>query len=132
MAHDPRPRPLPRRAPPDGSLRYEAILAAAEALFGAHGFRKAGIDEIAAQAGVSKPLIYHYFRSKEQLIQAFYGRTHQEHLALCRPILERETSLRGRLLHVMRAKIESTSIASSSVIAAAGAKCWATLSRIRA
>ena len=34
---------------------------------------------IAEKAGVSLGNAYHYFRSKEQLIQAFYHRTHEEH-----------------------------------------------------
>jgi AcrR family transcriptional regulator len=48
---------------------------------------------------------YHYFRSKEQLIQAFYSRTHEEHLAHCAEMLTRERELKTRLLEVMRAKI---------------------------
>jgi len=78
MAAPPRPspatRPLPRRDPPVGSEKYEAILAAAEARFGAQGFRKAGIGEIARLAGVSKPLVYRYFRSKQHLFEVVADR----------------------------------------------------------
>jgi AcrR family transcriptional regulator len=68
----------PRRSPPDGSRKYRAILAAAEALFGAQGFRKAAVEEIAAAAGVSKPLIYRYFRSKKQLFELVVDRVIDE------------------------------------------------------
>jgi AcrR family transcriptional regulator len=43
-------------------------------LFGSHGFKKAGVDEIAAQAGVSKPLIYRYFASKKHLFEVVVER----------------------------------------------------------
>ena len=71
-------RPTPRRAPPSGSEKYDAILDAAEALFGAHGFQKAGVDEIAAGAGVSKPLIYRYFTSKQHLFELVVDRVISE------------------------------------------------------
>ena len=71
-------RPRPRRAPPASSHRYEAILEAAEAMFGAHGFKKAGVEEIAAEAGVSKPLIYRHFRSKEHLFEVVVDRVISE------------------------------------------------------
>jgi AcrR family transcriptional regulator len=64
----------PRSTPPPGSLKYRAILASAEAMFGAHGFQKAGVDEIAAHAGVSKPLIYRYFRNKKHLFEVVVDR----------------------------------------------------------
>ncbi len=68
---DPSPRrpPTPIRPPPTGSPKYASILRAAEHLFGLHGFQKAGVAEIAAQANVSKPLIYRYFESKKHLFE---------------------------------------------------------------
>jgi len=45
----------------------EAILAAARAEFAAKGLAGARVNEIAAQAGVNKQLIYYYFGSKEGL-----------------------------------------------------------------
>jgi AcrR family transcriptional regulator len=73
-----RSSPRPRRAPPTDSRRYESILDASEALFGAVGFQKASVEEIAAQAGVSKPLIYRYFRSKQHLFELVVDRVLNE------------------------------------------------------
>jgi AcrR family transcriptional regulator len=50
---------------------------------------------------------YYYFRSKEHLIQAFYAKTHEEHLEASRTVLETESDLESRLLGVMRAKLDT-------------------------
>lgn len=62
---------------------------------------------IAEEAGVAVGNAYYYFRAKEHLVQAFYERTHEEHLEASREILERERSLQKRLLGVMRKKIDT-------------------------
>ncbi len=45
----------------------EAILAAARALFLRQGYTATGIDEICAEAGITKGALFHYFDSKEAL-----------------------------------------------------------------
>ncbi len=50
--------------------RQEAILQAAFAVFAAHGYEAARIDEIARKAGIAKGTVYLYFRDKEQLFRA--------------------------------------------------------------
>lgn len=50
--------------------REEQILDVASRVFGTSGFAGTGIHEIASQAGISKPLIYTYFGSKEGLFEA--------------------------------------------------------------
>ena len=45
----------------------ETILAAALEVFSAHGFRGATLDQIAAEAGLSKPNLLYYFSSKEEI-----------------------------------------------------------------
>jgi len=49
------------------STTRAAILGAAEAVFGERGFRKATLEDIAAVAGVSRPLVYRYFGDKSEL-----------------------------------------------------------------
>ncbi|TCM76965.1 TetR family transcriptional regulator C-terminal domain-containing protein [Rhodovulum steppense] len=44
-----------------------AILEAALAVFSQHGFRGATLDQIAAEAGLSKPNLLYYFPSKEAI-----------------------------------------------------------------
>lgn len=58
----------PRRRAPRSAR--DLILKAATEAFLAHGYAGVSIDEIAAQAGVSKPTIYSHFQGKEQLFTA--------------------------------------------------------------
>jgi AcrR family transcriptional regulator len=78
------------------------ILETALELFVERGYEETTMRAIAAEAGVALGNAYYYFRSKEHLIQAFYDRLHEQHRETCLPILQREQTLKGRLLAVMR------------------------------
>jgi TetR/AcrR family transcriptional regulator len=54
----------------DSGATRQAILAAAERIFGDEGLEGARTDAIAAAAGVNKALLYYYFRSKGGLYRA--------------------------------------------------------------
>jgi AcrR family transcriptional regulator len=90
-----------------GQQTKAAILDAALELFLARGYEDTTMRAIAEQAGVALGNAYYYFHSKEHLIQAFYGRTHQDHLNASAALLTEERDLKARLLGVMRAKIET-------------------------
>lgn len=63
----------PRRRMP--RVEREALmLDVAEEMFGKHGYRAVSMDEIAARVGVSKPMLYHYYGSKERLFLACLAR----------------------------------------------------------
>lgn len=51
--------------------REAVMLRAAGAVFAARGFHAASMDEIADRVGVSKPMVYSYFGSKEALYFAY-------------------------------------------------------------
>ncbi len=46
------------------------MLAAAVEVFAEHGFHAASMDEIAARAGISKPMVYAYLGTKDELFLA--------------------------------------------------------------
>jgi AcrR family transcriptional regulator len=92
---------------PKGEQTRELILNSALDLLGEHGYEKTTMRAIAGRAGVSLGNAYHYFGSKEHLIQAFYHRLQEEHLAVTRPALEKESSFGARLLIVMKLKIST-------------------------
>jgi len=55
---------------PESTTRRDRILIAAEREFATQGFSGARMDRIAAQAGVNKQLLFHYFGSKAGLHHA--------------------------------------------------------------
>jgi len=59
----------------NSSLVKEKIIQAAMKVFAEHGFFKAPVRLIAVQAGVSKGLIFWYFRSKNELIKEIAKRS---------------------------------------------------------
>src|SRR5262245_34652541 len=83
------------------------ILETALDLFRERGYEETTMRAIAEAAGVAVGNAYYYFKSKEHLIQAFYARTHEEHVAASREVLARERGLRERFLGVMRAKLDT-------------------------
>jgi AcrR family transcriptional regulator len=90
-----------------GEQTRALILETAVELFLERGYEETTMRAIAERAGVALGSAYYYFRSKEQLIQGFYSRTHQEHVAAAEPVLRDERTLRGRLLGVMAAKLRT-------------------------
>jgi len=59
-----------RAARAQGREARDELLAAALRVFARLGYRQAGVDEIAAQAGYSKGALYWHFSSKEELLLA--------------------------------------------------------------
>lgn len=90
-----------------GDQTKSLILETALEMFHERGYEETTMRAIAQKAGVSLGNAYYYFSSKEHLIQAFYQRLHENHLAVCVPALENETTLKARLLTVMRLKIDT-------------------------
>jgi len=56
-----------KRKAREKNLRMESILEAAKKIFFSKGYAKATMDEIALEAEISKPTIYQYFQSKDDL-----------------------------------------------------------------
>jgi AcrR family transcriptional regulator len=57
------------------SVREQLILRVAGQVFAEGGYERASMDRIASLAGVSKPMLYAYFGSKEGLYVAYIERT---------------------------------------------------------
>ena len=60
------------------------VLALAAEIFSRRGFRATSMNEIAAAVGLSKPTLYHYFRSKEELLVRIYSDVLDESLTSAR------------------------------------------------
>ncbi|MER7663919.1 MULTISPECIES: TetR/AcrR family transcriptional regulator [unclassified Streptomyces] len=80
--------------------RRQQLIGVALELFSARSPDEVSIDEIAAAAGISRPLVYHYFPGKQSLYEAALRRAADE---LAGRFLEpHEGPLGARLLRVMR------------------------------
>lgn len=62
-------RPRANRSRPDGDVR-EQILAAAQRLFRSRGYKATTTRDIAADAGLRQPSLFHYFGGKEAIFEA--------------------------------------------------------------
>jgi AcrR family transcriptional regulator len=56
------------------AVREQQMLDAAVQMFSANGYHETSMDAIAAQADISKPMLYLYYGSKEELFAACLGR----------------------------------------------------------
>src|SRR5713101_9420138 len=94
-----------RPVTPKAEETRERIVDAALKLFRDEGFDETTMRDIAAEAGVATGAAYYYFRSKEELVMAFYMRTAEEARMLLPPALQRSSDLRKRLRTVIDLKL---------------------------
>lgn len=94
----------PRRRTRIQTEKRQIILNAALDVFSQHGFRGATIDQIADAAGMSKPNLLYYFRSKEEMFTTLIERLLKTWLAPLRelddvgdPITELRSYIRRKL-----------------------------------
>jgi AcrR family transcriptional regulator len=67
--------------------RRDVIVRAATEVFAERGYEGASIDEIARRSGVSAPVVYDHFSSKQELHRRLLERTRDELLAMWRQAL---------------------------------------------
>ncbi len=97
-AQDPtRANRLPR------SARRQQLLRAAQATFVARGYHSAAMDDIAEQAGVSKPVLYQHFPSKLELYVALLDEQIDGLIARIRGALQSTTDNQQRVEGAVRA-----------------------------
>jgi TetR/AcrR family fatty acid metabolism transcriptional regulator len=68
--------------------RRQQILAAAVKVFAEKGFHASRVGDIAEEAGIAYGLVYHYFASKEDLLETIFRTTWTEMLARVREVEE--------------------------------------------
>jgi AcrR family transcriptional regulator len=89
----------------------ESVISAAVELFARHGFGSTSVQQVVEVAGVTKGAMYHYFRSKDDLLFAIYEQLltmQSEHL---RAIIARDLStaekLRAACVDVIETSVDS-------------------------
>jgi AcrR family transcriptional regulator len=83
--------------------RERLMLRAAGEAFATHGFHGSSMDEIARAAGITKPMLYRYFGSKEGLYAAYLRMTGRELVERVRAPDTRGQSPQARLRAGLRA-----------------------------
>jgi AcrR family transcriptional regulator len=83
-----------------------AILDAAERVFGARGFARAKMTEIAEGAGVAAGTLYNYFDSKEAIFRALLDERGEELSARLEPIAAGRGDGRDKLVQLIRSTFE--------------------------
>ena len=78
----------------------DRLLAAAAQLFNRLGYASTSVREIVEAAGVTKPVLYHYFGSKEGIYREIVGHTLKHFEDSLRAFRERAGSARERIRHL--------------------------------
>lgn len=84
----------------------QGILRAALKRFAHCGYSAASVQQIVADAKVSKPALYYYFPDKAGLFQALVSEAHDERYRLMREAAGRATGLRAKLVSILSVLFE--------------------------
>ncbi len=85
---------------PNGETRQE-ILRAALMRFAHSGYAATSVQQIVADAKVSKPALYYYFADKAGLFQALVNEAHDARYRLLREAAARTQDIRGQLAGIL-------------------------------
>src|SRR5438105_12273644 len=80
-----------------GEDKRRLILEAAVRVVAQKGFHTCRVGDIAEEAGVAHGLLYHYFRSKDEVLETIFKETWAEVLAAARMVEETDEPARDRL-----------------------------------
>lgn len=69
---------MPRATAAEAAATAERVLASAAARFARHGFAATSVDDVAADAAVTRGAVYHHYASKPGLFTAVVQRMQQE------------------------------------------------------
>jgi TetR/AcrR family transcriptional regulator, fatty acid metabolism regulator protein len=85
-----------------GEDKRRLILDAAVRVFAEKGYHTSRVGDIAEEAGVAHGLLYHYFRSKEELLETIFRETWRDVLAAVRAVEETDETARERLAGIAK------------------------------
>src|SRR5947209_5117363 len=85
-----------------GEDKRGLILHAAVRVFAEKGFHTCRVGDIAEEAGVAHGLLYHYFRSKDEVLECVFKETWADILAAARMVEETDEPARERLAGIAK------------------------------
>lgn len=80
----------------------ESLFSAAVALFAEKGYASTSVREIVASAGVTKPVLYYYFESKEGLFRTILDWAGEQQEIVLRKVLDTPGTALQRMIHLYR------------------------------
>lgn len=90
----------------DKSLRRQMVIDAAVKVFHQKGYRAATLDDVASELGLTKPALYHYVSSKEDLLSQIYLRALESFFQTIYEIREMDLSPLDKLRCFVRRHLE--------------------------
>src|SRR5215831_10825567 len=78
------------------------ILEAAVHVFARKGYHTSRVSDIAEEAGVAHGLLYHYFRSKDEVLESIFKETWADIIAATRMVEETDEPARERLAGIAK------------------------------
>ncbi|MBI2867203.1 MAG: TetR/AcrR family transcriptional regulator [Chloroflexi bacterium] len=91
-------------------LKREKVLEVAAQLFKEKGYRATSLRDIANALGVTKASLYHYFKSKEQILIELYERIHSRLAEAAQELLRPSGDATAALLEVIKNHIRFVTI----------------------
>lgn len=95
-----------RRTSEEANATREAILKAAQRLFGEKGYSDTGLEEIAAAAGVTRGAVYHHFEGKPDLFNELIRERYSRAAGLIAEIMARHESPLATIRLIVRRSLE--------------------------
>ena len=86
----------------------QRVLSASAQIFSKRGYRATSMNEIAAAVGLSKPTLYHYFRSKEEILVRLYENVMDHTVSSARAIAAAAPSPIGALRELITYRVRYT------------------------
>ena len=83
------------------------ILDAAVRVFARKGFHASRVGDIAEEAGVAHGLLYHYFRSKDEVLECIFTETWADIIAAARMVEETDEPARERLAGIAKSLLRA-------------------------
>jgi AcrR family transcriptional regulator len=88
------------------SGKREAVLAAAATLMGRNGYSGTSLVELAEILNVTKPTLYHYVGSKEELFSEIVARSQRNTIDFIQAVVDEETTAYEKLRKILLGYIE--------------------------
>lgn len=90
------------------NIKYQHILSSGKELFWKHGIKRVSVEEICAQAKVSKMTFYKFFKNKKALVIAILENTVGVALEDYKELINQDCSFTDKIAQMLKMKLESS------------------------